>query len=596
MRGPLVSVLIAALVVQLGACVARKDPIASQHKGSAGTMPADAIDPVREDAAASMPRREQTQAPGPAGNHIAVTQGALSDHVLARAGIVSTPVLAVPCCASAPSVNAERYAHLAQSPVQLVAESPVSTFSIDVDTGSYANVRRFLTAGQLPAQDAIRVEELVNYFDFEYPAPDHPATPFRISTELAQAPWNEQAWLLRIGLRAYAVPAAARPAANLVFLLDVSGSMQAPEKLPLLKSAFRLLTGELGAADRVGIVVYAGASGVVLEPTPGDQSRRILEALEHLQAGGSTNGGSGIALAYALARQSYIEPGINRVILATDGDFNVGLVDFEALVDLAERERKSGIALTTLGFGTGNYNDHLLERLADAGDGTYAYVDTLREARKVLVDEVTSTLLTIARDVKIQVEFNAAQVAEYRLIGYDNRSLEHEDFNNDAVDAGDIGAGHRVTALYELIPVGRQGRIDKLRYAGHSPRAARDRDGEIAFLRLRYKEPGADRSRLLEYPLLRRSLLARGEESADFRFAASVAAFGQKLRGGRHLGNFGYDAIRALGEAGATPDPSGYRQEYLMLVDRAWSLEPAATSVSGGSGAAETRLHRGSSG
>jgi Ca-activated chloride channel family protein len=468
--------------------------------------------------------------------------------------------------------NTERYQHLEDNPVRLAAEHPVSTFSIDVDTGAYANIRRFLNMGQLPPQDAVRVEEMINYFDYEYAPPASREVPFRVSTELAQAPWNSAAWLLRIGIKGYDVPARDRPPANLVFLIDVSGSMQTPEKLPLLRNAFRLLTDQLTGRDRVSMVVYAGSSGVVLEPTQGDQKYRIREAIDRLEAGGSTNGGEGIERAYELAHATFIEDGINRVVLATDGDFNVGVVNFEALVDIAERERASGVALTTLGFGTGNYNDQLLERLADAGNGNYAYVDTLSEARKVLVSELSSTLFTIAKDVKIQVEFNPAEVLEYRLIGYENRMLAREDFNNDKVDAGDIGAGHRVTALYEIIPVGAQGRVDPLRYG--SAESEGKRTGEVAHLKLRYKLPDSDTSRLIETPIVRDALAAREKWSTDLRFAASVAAFGQLLRGGKYTGEFGYDAIEKLAKSALGEDNEGYRREFVALVKLAASLGP----------------------
>ncbi|MEQ1581757.1 MAG: VWA domain-containing protein [Steroidobacteraceae bacterium] len=488
---------------------------------------------------------------------------------------------APPCCYGPPQPeDAERYATLDDNPVHRVAEQPVSTFSIDVDTGAYANVRRFLTQGQLPPEDAVRVEEMLNYFDYSYPAPGTRSTPFRVSTELARTPWNPDSMLLKVGIKGFEVPAGERPAANLVFLIDVSGSMQSPDKLPLLKNAFRLLTQQLSHRDRVSMVVYAGASGVVLEPTAGDHKQRILDALGQLEAGGSTNGADGIRLAYRLARDARIKGGINRVILATDGDFNVGTTNFESLIDLAEHERTTGVALTTLGFGTGNYNEKLMEQLADAGNGNYAYIDNLSEARKVLVEEVSSTLMTIARDVKIQVEFNPALVAEYRLIGYENRILAREDFNNDKVDAGDIGAGHRVTALYEVVPVGKQGRIDPLRYS-------RERDdlggpvpyaGELAFVRLRYKAPqvgaGNDESKLIQFPVLASSRVAAGRESSDFRFAASVAAFGQKLRGGKYLGSFDYDDIRALAKPTLNSDAAGHRREFLALVDLAQTLSP----------------------
>jgi len=478
-----------------------------------------------------------------------------------------------PCCPSVlpPQANTERYQHLDDNPVKLAAEHPVSTFSIDVDTGAYANVRRFLNAGQLPPQDAVRVEELINYFDYDYAPPATRDTPFSVTTELASAPWNSEAILLRIGIKGFEVSAAERPAANLVFLIDVSGSMQSPDKLPLLKNAFRLLTNQLTERDRVSLVVYAGSSGVVLEPTRGSEKRKILSAIDRLEAGGSTNGAAGIQQAYELAREGQIDGGINRVVLATDGDFNVGVVDFEALLDIAERERASGIALTTLGFGTGNYNDRLLERLADAGNGNYAYIDTLSEARKVLVSELSSTLMTIAQDVKIQVEFNPAEVLEYRLIGYENRMLAREDCNNDKVDAGDIGAGHRVTALYEIVPTGGKGRVDPLRY-GSRPGASISKHQELAYVRLRYKLPETTSSKLLEYPIAKGAVPDLAHASPDFRFAVSVAAFGQLLRGGKYVESFGYDDVEALAQAGLVKDRDGYRREFVSLVKLAQAL------------------------
>jgi Ca-activated chloride channel family protein len=469
--------------------------------------------------------------------------------------------------------DTERYEHLDENPVRLASEQPVSTFSIDVDTGAYANVRRFLNEGRLPPQDAVRVEEMINYFDYDYAAPTTRETPFKVATELSQAPWNDAALLLKIGIKGFEIAAKDRPPANLVFLIDVSGSMQSHDKLPLLKNAFRLLADQLTARDRVSIVVYAGSTGVVLEPTAGDQTHKIRAAIDRLEAGGSTNGAAGIQRAYQLAHEAHMKDGINRVVLATDGDFNVGLVDFEQLVDLAERERASGVALTTLGFGTGNYNDQLLERLADAGNGNYAYVDTLSEARKVLVSELASTLFTIAKDVKIQIEFNPAAVLEYRLIGYENRMLAREDFNNDKVDAGEIGAGHRITALYEIVPTGGKGRIDPLRYGAASTSASHG--GELANLRVRYKQPGSDDSRLLEYPIRKSSIVSKEQASPDFRFAASVAAFGQMLRGGKYTSDFDFDDVQALASSGLGKDADGYRREFVSLVKLAQALTPA---------------------
>jgi Ca-activated chloride channel family protein len=458
-------------------------------------------------------------------------------------------------------VDRENYAGIDTNPVHRVVENPVSTFSIDVDTGSYSNIRRMLREGRLPPQDAVRVEEMINYFSYDYPVPDADDAPFSVQVEQAVTPWNENTRLLQIGLQGYRPDPESIPASNLVFLLDVSGSMNSPDKLPLLINSMKMLTRELDEDDRVAVVVYAGASGLVLESTPGNEHAAISAALDRLSAGGSTNGGAGIELAYAQARQGFIEGGVNRVILATDGDFNVGTVDFDSLVDLVERQRESGVALTTLGFGTGNYNDHLMEQLADAGNGNHAYIDNLNEARKVLVAELTSTLMMIAKDVKIQIEFNPAVVAEYRLIGYENRMLEREDFNNDAVDAGDIGAGHTVTALYEIALVGSGGeRVDPLRYQEEP--VAGDPTGELAFLRLRYKAPDGDTSRLIEQPILPED----SEMSDRLAFAASVAAFGQHLRGGQYLEGFGLDDILALATPARGEDPFGYRAEFLQLV------------------------------
>ena len=469
-------------------------------------------------------------------------------------------------------VNRENYAHFSDNPLHRVSEDPFSTFSIDVDTGAYSNMRRMLNAGNRPVKDAIRTEELINYFSYDYPRPDRKATPFSITTEVGPSPWNTDAQLLHIGIQGYDVPREQLPASNLVFLVDVSGSMQSPDKLELLKSALRLLVRELKADDRVSMVVYAGASGVVLETTAGDQTATIMAALDGLTAGGSTNGGAGIRLAYALAQQAFIKDGINRVILATDGDFNVGTVDFEMLKQLVEDRREAGIGLTTLGFGSGNYNDHLMEQLADAGNGNYAYIDTLSEARKALVDEMSSTLMTIAKDVKIQVEFNPATVAEYRLIGYENRALAREDFSNDKVDAGEIGAGHSVTAIYEIVLTGSAGqRLDSSRY--QPERLAVSNTDELALVKLRYKQPNGEDSTLIERPVRRTEIVKDiGETSEQYRFAAAVAGLGQILRGGKYTGEFSYPDVLALARSARGDDPFGYRGEFLQLANLASSL------------------------
>ena len=472
-----------------------------------------------------------------------------------------------------PVVDRENYAHFVDNPVFVTAETPVSTFSIDVDTAAYANMRRFLNQGYLPDPDAIRTEELVNYFDYSYAPPRDAEHPFAVHAELGPSPWHPGRQLLHIGVKGFERAHDALPAANLVFLIDVSGSMAAPDKLELLKSALKLLVPKLRAQDRVAIAVYAGASGIVLEPTPGDQKARIIAALDRLEAGGSTNGSAGIELAYQLARQSFVQSGINRVILATDGDFNVGLVDHDALTHRIERERDSGVSLSILGFGTGNYNDALMQSLAQSGNGNAAYIDTLNEGRKVLVDELAATLETIAQDVKIQVEFNPRRVAEYRLVGYESRALAREDFKNDRVDAGDIGAGHTVTALYELTPAGSgDTHVDPLRY--DTPAVKRDGDErEVAFVRLRYKRPGETTSREIGRPILASASIDElARTSSDFRFSAAVAAFGQILRGGRYTGDFAYDDVLVLARAARGDDPDGYRGEFLGLVRTAAAL------------------------
>jgi len=469
----------------------------------------------------------------------------------------------------------ENYQHIETQNIFRVANDPVSTFSIDVDTGAYSNMRRWLNQGQLPPEDAVRVEEFINYFSYDYPLPQNKQVPFQVSTEIAPTPWNANTRLLRIGIQGYKVPKAQLPASNLVFLIDVSGSMSSSDKLPLLQQALTMLVGQLDARDSISMVVYAGASGVVLPPTHGNRKADILAALQQLRAGGSTNGAAGIQLAYQLAQQNFIPNGINRVILATDGDFNVGLASTEELIDLIQRKRKAGIALTTLGFGSGNYNDHLLEQLADEGNGNYAYIDRLSEAQKVLTEELSSTLLTIAKDVKIQIEFNPAQVSEYRLIGYENRMLNEEDFANDKVDAGEIGAGHRVTALYEISLTGSNGqRLPPRRYQSEessSERSTGSFNNELAHLRIRYKLPNESVSKLIQSPVMDSGINARGGDS--FNFAASVAAFGQKLRGGKYLEDYSYDDIAQLARTSRGNDPHGYRSEFMQLVNLANTLD-----------------------
>ncbi|WP_338727053.1 VWA domain-containing protein [Shewanella baltica] len=463
-----------------------------------------------------------------------------------------------------------------QNGIMVAGEIPVSTFSIDVDTGSYATLRRMLREGRLPEKGTVRVEEMLNYFAYDYPLPAKNAAPFSVTTELAPSPYNDDMMLLRIGLKGYDLPKSQLGASNLVFLLDVSGSMASADKLPLLQTALKLLTAQLSAQDKVSIVVYAGAAGVVLDGASGNDTQTLTYALEQLSAGGSTNGGQGITQAYQLAQKHFIPNGINRVILATDGDFNVGVTDFDDLIALIEKEKEHGIGLTTLGFGLGNYNDQLMEQLADKGNGNYAYIDTLNEARKVLVDELSSTLFTIAKDVKVQVEFNPALVSEYRLIGYENRALAREDFNNDKVDAGEIGAGHTVTALYELRYVEAGNRMnDKLRY-GVDAQTGQEKYSreEIAFLKLRYKLPAQTQSQLLSYPIrLDQSVKQLEQASDDFRFAAAVAGLGQLLNGSHYLHQFDYTKLSLLARSALGDDPFGYRHEFVQLMETAAVIE-----------------------
>jgi Ca-activated chloride channel family protein len=459
--------------------------------------------------------------------------------------------------------NRERYEGKEVASIQSVATAPVSTFSVDVDTGAYSNVRRFLQKGQTPPAEAVRTEEMINYFRYDYPLPASRQVPFSVTTDVATTPWNPDTRLVRIGLRGYDVTAQGRPAANLVFLVDVSGSMSSDDKLPLVKRALTMLADRLTPKDRVSIVVYAGAAGAVLDPT--SSPKHIRAALDCLEAGGSTAGAAGIQLAYDIASANFIKGGINRIFVATDGDFNVGASSNKALEAMVKKYRDSGVTLTTLGFGEGNYNEALMERIADLGNGNYAYIDSAMEAQKVLDDELSASLFTIAKDVKVQVEFNPAQVSQYRLIGYENRALAEEDFDNDAVDAGDIGAGHQVTAIYEVVPAGGKGWLPERRYDGNRPSAPSASGRELAFVKLRYKLPGEDASRLIEKPVPASLLRAAPAPRGDMAFAVAVAALGQKLRGDKYLGHYSYAAIRGL--AG---NPQGYwRNEFLKLAQLA---------------------------
>ncbi|HEY9614144.1 VWA domain-containing protein [Allocoleopsis sp.] len=470
--------------------------------------------------------------------------------------------------------NREAYDRIDENPFLRVSNNPLSTFSIDVDAASYSNVRRFINEGKLPPKDAVRIEELINYFPYEYPQPEGDR-PFSVSTEISQAPWNPDHRLVHIGLQGKKISTENLPPSNLVFLLDVSGSMEEPNKLPLLKSAFRLLVNELRPNDKVSLVVYAGAAGVVLPPTPGNQKDKIFDAIEKLQAGGSTAGGEGIQLAYKLAKENFIQSGNNRIILATDGDFNVGTSSDSELVSLIEQKREEGVFLTVLGVGMGNLQDSKMEKLANKGNGNYAYLDNMLEAKKVLVKEIGGTLLTIAKDVKLQVEFNPSKVQAYRLIGYENRMLRNEDFKNDKKDAGELGAGHSVTALYEIIPIGvksdvKVSDVDSLKYQKTVQNAASG-SNELMQVKLRYKAPNQNNSQLLTSPVVDRGMKLE-DASTNFKFSAAVAEFGMVLRGSQYKGKANFDDILKLANQSQGDDLDGYRAEFIRLVTRSRSI------------------------
>ena len=467
-------------------------------------------------------------------------------------------------------VGRDKFANKEQNRFQQVKEQPVSTFSIDVDTASYAFVRASLSRNVLPQPAAVRPEEMINYFPYDYARPQSAAQPFTSNIAVFPSPWTAGRKLVRIGIRGYAVQQATRPHANLVFLIDTSGSMNAPDKLPLLKRSLSMLVDRLDANDHVAIVTYAGSAGTVLEPTPASARQKIVAALDRLDAGGSTAGAEGIRQAYALAAAHFDPKGVNRVMLATDGDFNVGITDTEELKGYIERQRDKGIFLSVLGFGMGNYNDALMQALAQNGNGAAAYIDTIGEARKALVEEASATLFPIAKDVKIQVEFNPATVAEYRLVGYETRMLAREDFDNDRVDAGDVGSGQTVTALYEIVPVGGPRALPDLRYAVRGvgkPAATATSANEYGFLKIRYKAPKSERSQLISTPISRASEVARfADAPQDARFATGVAAFAELLRGGRYGGTMGYDDVLRIATGARGTDDYGYRSEFIQLV------------------------------
>src|SRR5262245_12416793 len=468
----------------------------------------------------------------------------------------------------------EAYDRISDNPFLPVAQNPLSTFAIDVDTASYSNVRRYLNQYQLPPRDAVRIEEMINYFSYDYPQPLG-NDPVGALLESASAPWNPQHRLVRVGIKARDIDNRRRPPSNLVFLLDISGSMQPQERLPMLKEAIRMLVEQLTANDRVSVVTYAGTTGLALRPTRGDQKNTILRLIDSLRAGGNTNGGSGIQLAYDQAMANFIPNGVNRVILATDGDFNVGITDRNALLQLIEDKAKRGVFLSVLGVGVGNYKDATLEMLADKGHGNYAYLDTLNEARKVLVEQMSGTLVTVAKDVKVQVEFNPAVVDAYRLIGYENRALRNEDFNNDLKDGGDMGAGHTVTVLYEVVPrgvpinaAGGPG-VDPLKYRQPEPEAPpRNASNETLTVKIRYKEPNGNSSKLLSFPMVDREQTF-AKSTVDFRFAAAVAAFGMILRESPYRETATMDSVLSIAEDSLGSDRNGYRREFLQLIVRA---------------------------
>ena len=557
-----VRLLCAALALALGACsVPRPEPVAEPRQ-------------AKSHAAAESQVADRSRAMGTA--HAEQRREAAA--TVAPVVGLAAPLMPAPASPAGTVAQDTPYTHIttrgtAAHPVKRVAVEPVSTFSIDVDTGSYTSVRGLLRRGVSVPRDAVRVEEMLNYFSYDYARPVATSgAPFAVHTELAPAPWNPANHLLKIGIQAADPAKESLPPANLVFLVDVSGSMGIPQSLPVVKESLLGFVDQLREQDRVSIVTYSGATRVLLESVPGDRKGMIRRAIASLQAGGSTAGASGLRLAYEQARRSYIDGGINRILLATDGDFNVGVTDIDQLKEIVATERKAGIGLSTLGVGHASYNDALMEQIADVGDGKYSFLDTAAEGRKVLVDEFTSTLATVARDVKLQVEFNPAVVKEYRLIGYDNRQLAREDFNNDKVDAGNVGAGHRVTALYEVTLHGQRGLHDEERYPANRPAVqAGGRDDELGFLKIRYKLPDDNRSRLIEQALSKEPV-SMAQASMDFRFATAVAAYGQLLQGSPHLRDFGWPEVLAMAERSLGRDPHGQRREFIELAQRAAQL------------------------
>ncbi len=580
LRLPIGTAAIALLVLPLGYQLYTTTAMTSAGRT---TDPVVAGDPVTEPPAPIDQRAERAKTmPEPAlvdaspSRRTAVPPVPNSTNLMAESGGVYQP-MSMPSTVALPvGPGGDQFTSFEEQALKVVADEPVSTFSIDVDTASYAYVRRQLEDGFVPQPDAVRIEELINYFPYDYPPAESAEVPFQPTLAVYPTPWNPKTQLLQIGIKGYVPEATEDRPSNLVFLIDTSGSMNAPDKLPLLKRAFGLLVEQLSGNDTVSIVAYAGSAGVVLEPTSASEKARILSAIDQLEAGGSTAGAAGIELAYRLAEQARVTDGTNRVILATDGDFNVGIDDPDALEDFIKVKRDSGMTLSVLGFGRGNLGDDTMQALAQTGNGNASYISSFREAQKVLVEEMGGTLDMIAKDVKIQVEFNPAAIAEYRLIGYETRALNREDFNNDAVDAGDIGAGHTVTAIYEITPVGSGGElVDPLRYGAET--TERTAAGEIAFLKMRYKLPDSAVSQLIEMPVTPEVVYPDIDAvSGEMRFAAAVAAFGQKLKGSVYGTGIDWAGIEALARSGRGEDEGGYRAEFIQLIKTAALLKPDA--------------------
>ncbi|MAT33710.1 MAG: hypothetical protein CMK06_00970 [Ponticaulis sp.] len=560
----------------IGSCALAVVACTSTNGGSTERMSAEEV------AVVSPPPAPPPPPPAPPPQSMIISDVAQAQRMVSVTGM---KIGAAPAPGMEPQLDRERYEDVDSNPIKRVSDEPVSTFSVDVDTASYSVVRRYLNDGILPPKDAVRIEEMINYFDYAYPVPESSDPPFSTNVTIVPSPWSEENMLMHVGLQGYEIDADERPPLNLTLLVDVSGSMNSPDKLPLAKKALGMLIEQMTAEDNIAIVVYAGAAGTVLEPTSGDDKAKIMAALERLSAGGSTAGGEGLRRAYALAEQSFDEDAVNRVMLLTDGDFNVGITSDERLEDFVSRKRDSGVYLSVMGFGRGNYNDAMMQKIAQTGNGMAAYVDTLNEARKLLSDDLSGSLFTIAKDVKIQVEFNPEAVTEYRLIGYETRMLEEADFNNDEVDAGEIGAGHRVTAIYEITPIGAKGMLDERRYQQSRTPRTDIIANEFAFLKLRYKLPESETSKLIEVPItheMKASSLSAAPQST--RLATAVAGFGQLLKGEPYLNSeFDYDDVIEIALNARGEDAFGYRSEFVQLVRSAKTAAAQEALQSSGS-------------